>query len=347
MKKTIYLLAMLMAGITTYGQEFSVPNVSGAAESSYTIANTNIKVVYHSPLVNKREVWGNLVPYNQGSPIPWRAGANQNTIIEFSTDVVINGQTLPKGKYGIHMIPGKKEWQFILSKDFENWGSFRYKAENDALRATVVPRKGRHQENLVYAFARLDASSVELQLRWADYIIPLSINVDLNKVVYEPALAAIEKLSGEDRGVALRQLSSYSFSNQYRLNDALGWMEESVELAPSFLSYRMLAMVKETLGQNASADWQKGYESLDLKGLMLNGETMVINGYLDQGKAVFEYALKQHPDAWQPYAGFALYYHSLSNANKAKSWIGKAPESAKDDLVDYLSKRGLSYLISP
>ena len=65
------------------------------------MALTDITIVYHRPLVGERNVWGGLVPYGQ----VWRAGANENTTIEFSDPVTVEGQPLAKGIYGLHMIP--------------------------------------------------------------------------------------------------------------------------------------------------------------------------------------------------------------------------------------------------
>lgn len=50
---------------------------------------------------------GQLVPVGFTDPAicsskssPWRAGANESTTIDFSTDVLIEGKALPAGKYG-------------------------------------------------------------------------------------------------------------------------------------------------------------------------------------------------------------------------------------------------------
>src|SRR3954468_4471018 len=70
-----------------------LPDVSQAAEAKQRIALTDITVKYHRPLVNGRKIWGGLVPYGK----VWRAGADENTIIEFSDDVSVEGKPLPKG----------------------------------------------------------------------------------------------------------------------------------------------------------------------------------------------------------------------------------------------------------
>ena len=54
------------------------------------IGLTDITISYHSPQVKNRKVWGELVPYNE----VWRAGANENTTISFSSDVMVDGSLL-------------------------------------------------------------------------------------------------------------------------------------------------------------------------------------------------------------------------------------------------------------
>jgi hypothetical protein len=39
--------------------------------------------------------------YGTSKAAPWRAGANENTTIEFSTDVLVEGRPLAAGKYGL------------------------------------------------------------------------------------------------------------------------------------------------------------------------------------------------------------------------------------------------------
>src|SRR6476661_6344461 len=102
-------LLVLAASHTVLGQAFAplrVPDASPEASAAQTVGVTDIKISYHRPAVNKRAVWGGLVPYNE----VWRAGANQNTTISFSSDVTAGGQKLAAGTYGLHMLPTEKDW---------------------------------------------------------------------------------------------------------------------------------------------------------------------------------------------------------------------------------------------
>ena len=60
--------------------------------------------------------------------------ANENTTIEFSTPVSIEGKPLPAGTYGLHMIPNADTWTVIFSKMAVAWGSYTYNQSEDALR---------------------------------------------------------------------------------------------------------------------------------------------------------------------------------------------------------------------
>ena len=125
-----------------------LPRASQHAVVTQRIGITDVTINYHRPVVNKRKVWGGLVPYGD----VWRAGANENTTIAFSDPVSVEGKTLPKGTYGLHMIPGENEWTVIFSKNSTSWGSFTYDQKEDALRVAVKPQSTDFHEALTYDF---------------------------------------------------------------------------------------------------------------------------------------------------------------------------------------------------
>ena len=140
----------------------------GASVSQIIGTDSHITITYHRPGVKGREgkIYGtNLVPYG-GNPMPWRAGANENTVIEFENDVKIEGKELAAGAYGFHIVPTEGDWTLVFSKNSAGWGSFGYKKEDDVLRVTVSPGDAPHQEWLLYTFEDLSAKSVTVKLRW-------------------------------------------------------------------------------------------------------------------------------------------------------------------------------------
>src|SRR5205085_1118856 len=130
-------ITILLAAVPLAAQSLvmSLPRQSQRSTVSQRIGLTDITITYHRPLVGGRKVWGAMVPYGQ----VWRAGANENTTIELSDPVQIEGHTLAKGIYGLHMIPTADSWTIVFSKANTSWGSFTYDEKEDALRVTVKP----------------------------------------------------------------------------------------------------------------------------------------------------------------------------------------------------------------
>src|SRR3954447_14468901 len=84
----------------------NLPRVSQHARVTQRIGITDITIDYHRPLVGGRNIFGGLEAYGQ----VWRAGANENVTIEFTDAVTVEGRPIPKGIYGLHMIPGQASW---------------------------------------------------------------------------------------------------------------------------------------------------------------------------------------------------------------------------------------------
>ncbi|MFZ2054626.1 MAG: DUF2911 domain-containing protein [Candidatus Aminicenantales bacterium] len=182
----IVCLAVLLARPSgVLSQEGKVPASLKAGVMQTLGTDAKITIEYSRPGVKGRKIWGGLVPYglapgnkySENKPYPWRAGANENTTFESNKDLLIEGKPLPAGKYGIHMIPGEKEWTIIFSKNNSAWGSFTYKQEEDALRITVTPVKAPHQEWLVYGFDDLAGTSATAYLHWEQLKVPFKIQL--------------------------------------------------------------------------------------------------------------------------------------------------------------------------
>jgi len=176
------LLVLPSAG---FAQEKKVPASLKASVTQRLGLDTDITIEYSRPGVKGRKIWGDLVPYglapgnkySKDKPYPWRAGANENTTIQFNKDVFIEEKPLPAGKYGIYIIPSEKEWVIIFSKNNSAWGSFAYNQEEDALRVTVTPVKAPHQEWLIYGFDDLAGTSATAYLHWEQLKVPFKIKL--------------------------------------------------------------------------------------------------------------------------------------------------------------------------
>jgi len=183
---TCVLLMFFFLSSTQIFSQGDKVRASLKAKVSQTIGvDTEITIVYCRPGVKGRKIWGDLVPYglNPGNkysddkPFPWRAGANENTTLEVSSDVLVEGEKLPAGKYGIHAIPSESNWIIIFSKVNDIWGSFKYNEENDALRVTVTPVEAPHCEWLMFGFEDLAGTSATCYMHWEKLKVPIKIEV--------------------------------------------------------------------------------------------------------------------------------------------------------------------------
>ena len=184
-----FALCFAIAGlgqVASAQSDLKLPDVSQAAEAKQRIALTDITVKYHRPLVNGRKIWGGLVPYGK----VWRAGADENTTIEFSDEVSVEGKPLAKGIYGLHMIPNQDSWTVIFSKTNTGWGSYSYDQKEDGLRVDVKPRPlAEQKEALEFEFEDLKPTSTAVTLKWESWVF-LSLSPSTMRIrrcrIFEP-----------------------------------------------------------------------------------------------------------------------------------------------------------------
>ncbi len=182
--KVVSVVVALSMSALAWGQGVTTPRTpSPAATVSQTVGISTVTVQYSRPSVKGREVWGALVPYgwnvqNFGAQksAPWRAGANENTVIELSHPAKVEGQAVPAGKYGLFFVVNKDDTgEVILSKDSRSWGSFWYDPAQDQLRAKIQLRTIPSVEMLTYDFINLTKNSAELVLNWEKKQFPVKI----------------------------------------------------------------------------------------------------------------------------------------------------------------------------
>src|SRR6185437_10802316 len=206
-----------------------LPYASQAAQVKQRVGVTDITITYHRPVVNGRKIWGGVVPTGQ----VWRAGANENTTIEFSTPVSIEGKPLPAGTYGLHMIPNADTWTVIFSKMAVAWGSYTYNQSEDALRVDVKPHPIEMEEALEYEFEDLKPDSVAVTMKWEKVAVPFRVSVNLNDTV-------ISAIRNQLRGRAqyswepLNEAANFCLTHKTNLEDGLKWADLSIQYEERF-----------------------------------------------------------------------------------------------------------------
>ncbi len=283
-----------------FAQQLNLPRASQRAEISQRIGITDVKIVYHSPGVKDREIWGKVVPHGQ----VWRAGANDNTTIEFSNDVKINGKELKAGTYGLHMIPGQMEWTVIFSNNSTSWGSFSYKEEEDALRITTSAQSAPYREWLAYGdFTDRGGSSANVVLQWEKLQVPFSVEVAVNDIV----LNDLHSQAGFS-WQSLAQAANYCVQNEVNYEEAMLWVDQSIRLNKNFRNLNVKSTLLAKLGKEMEAE-----ETMD-KAVSVADQEWMLNFYgyqlmgkekMDKAVKVFQMNVEKYPESWNVYDSLA------------------------------------------
>ena len=247
--------------IASAQSDLKLPDASQAAEVKQRIALTDINVNYHRPLVKGRKIWGGLVPYGK----VWRAGANENTTIEFSSPVSVEGKPLDKGTYGLHMIPNQDSCTVIFSKTNTGWGSYSYDQKDDALRVDVKPRPlAENKEALEYEFEDLKPNSTAVTLKWEKLGIPFTVSInDADQTLQN--IRAQMKGAGQFAWQAPDQAAQFCLTNKTDLDEALRWANLSIQNEERFENLSTKADILKALNKQdeAKTTWNKALEKAD------------------------------------------------------------------------------------
>lgn len=326
---------LIIAPALTHGQQLTMPEASQKAKVMQRIGLTDIEIEYHSPLTKGRTIWGEVVPYGE----VWRAGANENTTIRFTSAVKIEGKPLPAGIYGLHMIPTTGTWTIIFSKNSTSWGSFFYKESEDALRVTVKTNVSENQDWLSYQFTALQPNATIATLRWEKLTVPFKIEVDVKEVVYENMTNELRGVNGFSSESFL-QASRYCLNNNIHLDQAMTWVNTSIEMQETFGNLNVKSKLLALQGQTVSAD------SLSKKALTIANEAQLNQyGYdligqkkIKDAVTIFQMNVKKYPASWNAYDSLAEAYALDGNKKDAvknyKIALSKSPQAQHKRIED-------------
>ena len=194
MKKIIFVLTSIIASYVLNAQ-VKTPAPSPHATLTQVVGLTDVTIDYSRPSSKGRAIFGDLVPFGK----LWRTGANLNSTVTFSEDVVINGTTLKKGKYAIFTTPKADMWEVIFYTDTDNWGTpDNWDVNKAALVTNVDPiALGNNVESLTIGINNLTNDSATLDISWEKTMVSVKFTVPTQKA----ALASIEKvLAGPTAG---------------------------------------------------------------------------------------------------------------------------------------------------
>lgn len=248
MKKILFVLAMMIANYVTEAQ-IKTPQASPKSTLTQMVGLTNVEIVYSRPSARGRDVFNNLVPFGK----LWRTGANENTTVSFSDDVLIDGKKLPKGKYALFTNPRADNWEIIFYSATDNWGNPEPWDETKAVLKTTV--KSGHTDRFVESFTiginNLDNNFAHLELSWENTIVAVKFEVPTQK----NAMANIEKaLAGPTAGDYYSS-AQYFFQSNGDLTKALTFADKALDMSKDkpFYYYRLKSLIQAKLGDKPGA----------------------------------------------------------------------------------------------
>jgi hypothetical protein len=224
MKKILIFLAFITAPLITEAQ-IKIPLASPRATVFQTVGLTDVEIVYCRPAAKGRAVFGNLVPFGK----VWRTGANENTTISFSDDVVIDGKTLPKGKYSLYTVPKIESWEIIFYSTTNNWGNPEVWNEANVVLRTTVKEESlvKPIESFTIGINNLDANFAYLDLAWENSSVSMKFEVPTQK----NTMANVEKVLAGPTSADYFAGSQYIYQSNGDSAKALTYINKAMEMS--------------------------------------------------------------------------------------------------------------------
>lgn len=318
------------------------PQASPKVTEIQQLGVTDISVDYGSPAVKGRNVWTDVVGSYGDPNLVWRAGANMNTRIAFSTDVTINGNPLKAGSYGFHIDTSNDDKYILIFAHHDNqWGSYYLDRDKHvALELDVTPQENVFTEQLDYRFIERTDSTVVVALDWDEKRIPFTVAVDLNKTVVENFRYELLGVNTY-RWEAWDDAANWCYNRNTNLEEALAWANRSINggytgfaANKNFRNMSTKAKIQLALGQESEA--QKTVTEMqdlmtDMGDAYFFGDFLLKNEQASAALDLFESGFSKFgKDNWVMTLGYGRALHASGNTKGGKKSIEKALSLAPD-----------------
>jgi hypothetical protein len=360
MKKLSAVFISFLLACTCFSQIILTTLPSGGnkkASVSERIGLTDVTIHYDRPGVKGREgkIWGQLIPvgytdqgFGSSKAAPWRAGANENTTIEFSNDVKIEGQSLPAGKYGFFVAYDPNECTLIFSRNSTSWGSFFYKPEEDALRVKVKPAAlDKTVEWLKYEFMNETENAATVALQWEKLMIPFKIETDYVK----DQLASFRNELRNAKGFqweSWNQAAQWALQRNVDLEEALTWADTATSVTfggdRSFNAWSTKAQILEKMGRNddAAAIMKKAMPLGSMNDIHFYARSLIALKKPKEALDVFKMNFDKNPNQFTTLVGLARGYSANGDYKTALKYAQQAlpltPEAQKSGVQTMIDK---------
>lgn len=347
-------LALLVHG-PTFAQSITLPPSGDNQRSEVTqhIGPARVSITYNSPDVHgpngedrRGKIFGGLVPYGihdlgfAGRRGPWRAGANENTVFDVSHPVTVQGQALPAGRYGLHMIAGPTEWTVIFSKNSTSWGSFSYDEKEDQLRVQVKPETAPYREWLTYEVVDRRPDRATVALEWDELRVPFTVVVPDLPLLYLTTIRNELRNAPGFTWQAWQTAALYCLQQNVNYEEALTWADNAIRLPgigqANFTTYEAKAAVLSRLSREVEATALMD-EAMKLPNALPTeihqyGRQLQARGKQAEALVVYQKNAARFGEMWPTHVGLARGYSAAGEYTKALEHAQRALAQAPDPL---------------
>ncbi|WP_431158181.1 DUF2911 domain-containing protein [Winogradskyella poriferorum] len=247
--KKLLLMTFAMVIAFSLNAQIETPQPSPFTKIEQKVGLTDVTLEYSRPGMKGRKIFGDLVPYGK----LWRTGANKNSMITFSDDVVVDGTTLKAGSYAIFVTPNESSWDVIFYSDTNNWGTPRNWDDSKVAAKTTVETYAMpmNVETWTISIDDLTNSSAQIGFIWENVYAGVKFEVPTDSKVS----ASIEKTMAGPAAGDYYSAAVYNLTEGKDLEQAKAWMDKAMSMIdkPGFWQLRQQSLLYAKLGDKKMA----------------------------------------------------------------------------------------------
>lgn len=247
MKNAVLILSIFISSWAF--NQITTPRLSPDSKLIQTVGLTELEIAYSRPGKRDRVVFGDVVPFDE----IWRTGANKNTTLSTSSELIFGKDTLTKGTYSLYTKPMKNEWELYFYKTTDNWGTPEpWEEDQVALVIKAKVSSSMETETFTISIDKIDLNGASLSFTWDKTTVSFPFTVPTQTLVNSSIKRALSGPSGRDYYLA----ADYYYNEKLDMKQALEWINMCIEKEgenAAFYIYRKKALIQAELGDYKSA----------------------------------------------------------------------------------------------